>query len=88
MWAGTIAHKDLLGVGREESWVSHGLEHEISAIYDIPYGQGFAIVFPSWIRHAAHNNPNRFVQFAVRVFVMLPILWKTQILLLKKALKH
>lgn len=67
MWAGSIAHNGILGVGRKESWVSHGLEHELSAIYDIPHGQGLAIVFPAWIKTVWKENPTRFVQFAIRV---------------------
>lgn len=68
MWAGSVAHNGILGVGRIESWQSHGLEHELSAIYDIPHGQGLAIVFPAWIKTVYRTNPSRFVQFAVRVF--------------------
>jgi hypothetical protein len=34
MWAGTMAHNDVCGVGREEDWTSHGIEHELSAIDD------------------------------------------------------
>lgn len=68
MWAGTVAHNDLLGRGREEDWASHNIEHEISGIYDIAHGAGLAIVFPAWMKHVYKNNVNRFVQFAVRVW--------------------
>ena len=47
MWEGNIAHNGLLGVGRVEDWASHGIEHEISAIYDVAHGAGLAIVFPA-----------------------------------------
>ena len=40
MWAGSVAHNGILGVGRNQSWASHGLEVEASAVYDIPHGQG------------------------------------------------
>ena len=33
MWAGTLAHNDVCGVGREQDWASHNLEHELSALY-------------------------------------------------------
>jgi len=68
MWAGTIAHNDLLGMGREQDWASHDIEHELSALYDIAHGAGLAIVFPAWMKYVYKHNPNRFVQFAVRVF--------------------
>ena len=68
LWAGSVAHNDMLGVGRKQSWVSHGLEHELSAIYDIAHGQGLAIIFPAWMKTVYAQNTARFVQFATRVW--------------------
>ncbi|HPC26273.1 MAG TPA: iron-containing alcohol dehydrogenase, partial [Paludibacteraceae bacterium] len=31
MWAGMVAHNDICGVGREQDWATHGMEHELSA---------------------------------------------------------
>lgn len=68
MWAGTVAHSGILGMGREEDWASHSIEHQLSAIYDIPHGAGLSIVFPAWIKYVYRDNISRFVQWAVRVF--------------------
>jgi alcohol dehydrogenase YqhD (iron-dependent ADH family) len=68
MLAGTIAHNDILGIGRIGDWGSHDIEHEISAIYDIAHGAGLAIVFPAWMKYVYKHNVNRFVQFANRVW--------------------
>ncbi len=68
MWGGTVAHNGLLGKGRQEDWASHGIEHELSGIYDIAHGAGLAILFPAWMKYVHKTNLNRFVQFAVRVF--------------------
>lgn len=68
MWAGTLAHNDILGVGRSEDWASHNIEHELSALYDIAHGAGLAIVFPAWMKYVYKQDLDRFVQFAVRVF--------------------
>lgn len=68
MWAGTIAHNDLLSTGRIGDWASHRIEHELSAIYDIAHGAGLAIIFPAWMKYVYKHNINRFVQFAVRVW--------------------
>lgn len=68
MWAGTVAHNDLLGTGREEDWASHGIEHEISGMYDIAHGAGLAIVFPAWMKYVYKHDLNRFLQFATRVW--------------------
>ncbi len=68
MWAGTVAHNNLLNTGRIGDWGSHQIEHELSAIYDIAHGAGLAIVFPAWMKYVYHADLSRFVQFAVRVF--------------------
>jgi alcohol dehydrogenase YqhD (iron-dependent ADH family) len=68
MWAGTIAHNDLLGTGRIADWASHRIEHELSAQYDVTHGAGLAVIFPAWMRHVYSRAPERFVQFATRVW--------------------
>ncbi|WP_069997317.1 iron-containing alcohol dehydrogenase [Cellulosilyticum sp. I15G10I2] len=67
MWAGTIAHNNLLNTGRIGDWASHDIEHEISGIYDIAHGAGLSIVFPAWMKYVYNENQDRFVQFATRV---------------------
>jgi hypothetical protein len=68
MWAGTIAHNDMLSCGRIGDWASHEIEHELSAIYDIYHGEGLSIVFPAWMRYCWKTDPPRFIQFFRRVF--------------------
>jgi alcohol dehydrogenase len=68
MWAGSVAHNDLLGTGRGGDWSSHAIEHELSAVYDITHGAGLAIVLPAWARYVHGFALDRFVQFAVRVW--------------------
>ncbi len=68
MWAGTIAHNGSLGVGRQEDWGSHNIEHELSALYDVAHGAGLSVVMPNWIKYVMDTNVMRFAQFAVRVW--------------------
>lgn len=68
MWAGTIAHNDLLGTGRSGDWGSHDIEHEISGIYDVAHGAGLSVVFPAWMKYVYKHDINRFAQFASRVW--------------------
>jgi alcohol dehydrogenase YqhD (iron-dependent ADH family) len=68
MWAGTVAHNNLLNTGRDGDWGSHDIEHELSGIYDIPHGAGLAAVFPAWMKYVLKHDIARFVQFAVRVW--------------------
>lgn len=68
MWAGTMAHNNVCGVGREQDWNSHGLEHELSGLYDCAHGAGLAVMMPAWMDFVMSHNVMRFAQMAVRVF--------------------
>ncbi len=70
--AGTVAHNNLLGVGREQSWACHALEHELSAVYDVPHGGGLAVVVPPYMEAVASANPGIFVQWAANVMDVTP----------------
>ena len=66
-FGGTIAHNDILGLGRAQDWACHDMEHELSAIYDIAHGAGLAVLTPAWMQYVYKTNINMFVQFAVNV---------------------
>lgn len=68
MWLATVSHNGMLDAGRITDWASHRIEHEISAFYDITHGAGMAIIFPAWMKYVKHENMDRFVQLATRVF--------------------
>lgn len=68
MWAGTVAHNDIVGVGRNQDWNSHGIEHELSGLYDCAHGAGLAVIMPSWMEFVMHHNVMRFAQAAVRIW--------------------
>ena len=68
MWAGMVAHNNIVGVGRQQDWNSHGIEHELSALYDCAHGAGLAVIMPSWMEFVYKHNVMRFCQMATRVF--------------------
>ncbi|MBQ8123865.1 MAG: iron-containing alcohol dehydrogenase [Ruminococcus sp.] len=68
MWAGTVAHTNIVGVGREQDWNSHGIEHELSALYDCAHGAGLAVIMPAWMEFVCSHNVLRMAQAAVRVW--------------------
>jgi alcohol dehydrogenase YqhD (iron-dependent ADH family) len=73
MLCGTYAlNGGMISVGMQNDWASHGIEHEISAIYDIAHGAGLAIVFPNWMKYVYRERIDRFVQYAVRVWGIDP----------------
>ena len=68
MWAGTVAHTNIVGVGREQDWNSHGIEHELSALYDCAHGAGLAVIMPAWMEYVCQHDVMRFAQIAVRLW--------------------
>lgn len=67
MWCGTLAHNGICGTGRQEDWVSHFMEHELSAVYGVTHGAGLAVMTPAWMTFMATHNPKKGAQFARRV---------------------
>ena len=67
MWAGTLAHNNICGVGREQDWASHHIQHRIGAKYDSAHGAGLATVFPAWAKYVYKHDVPRFVRFATKV---------------------
>jgi hypothetical protein len=72
MWTGSIAHNNLLDTGRIGDWASHGIEHELSGIYDVAHGAGLTVIFPAWMNYVYQHDLERFAQFAVRVWDVDP----------------
>jgi len=65
MWAGSVSHNDMTGVGTEFFMVCHQIEHELSGMFEtVAHGAGLAIVFPAWAKYIYRYNPGRFADFA------------------------
>ena len=72
--AGTFAHCGFFGLGHEEDWACHGMEHALSGWVDtITHGAGLAILTPAWVRYVWSEDPERFVRFAERVMGVTPM---------------
>lgn len=69
MWAGSLSHNNLTGVGRDFFMQVHQMEHELSGMYpQISHGAGLAALFSTWARYVCPYNVSRFAQLAVRVW--------------------
>ena len=68
MWAGMVAHNNIVGVGRSQDWTSHQIEHELSALYDCAHGAGLAVTMPAVFTYNLQHDVMRFAQIAVRVW--------------------
>jgi alcohol dehydrogenase YqhD (iron-dependent ADH family) len=72
LYCGTMALNGTLSMGMIGDWGTHGIEHAVSAIYDIPHGGGLAIIFPNWIRYNLDKTTPKMKQLAIRVFDVDP----------------
>ncbi len=69
MWAGSLSHNGLTGIGRDFFMQVHQLEHELSGMYPrIAHGAGLSALFASWARFVCPSWPERFAQYASRVW--------------------
>lgn len=66
----TYGCNGILSLGNSSSgWPCHGIEHALSAYYDITHGEGLAIITPRWMRHIlCDNTVDRFVKYGINVF--------------------
>ena len=77
----TYGCNDILSLGNSSSgWPCHGIEHALSAYYDITHGEGLAIITPRWMQHIlSEKTLGRFVKYGVNVFGIDPSLDKWEI---------
>lgn len=68
MWAGTIAHNDLLSTGRIGDWASHFIETELGGIYNSNHGAGLAVIMTAWMKYVYKRNLKKFLQYSERVW--------------------
>ena len=66
----TYGCNGILSLGNSPSgWPCHGIEHALSAYYDITHGEGLAIITPRWMKHIlSEKTIGRFVKYGINVF--------------------
>ncbi len=69
LWAGSLALNGLTLTGKKTGdWATHGIEHEVSAIYDLTHGAGLAIIHPEWMKYVLNEETApKFAQMARNV---------------------
>ena len=70
MFCCTLGCNGILALGNSASgWPMHGIEHALSAYYDITHGWGLAIITPRWMQHIlSERTLTRFVKYGINVF--------------------
>ena len=66
----TYGCNGILSLGNSPSgWPCHGIEHALSAYYDITHGEGLAIITPRWMKYIlSEKTLDRFVKYGINVF--------------------
>ena len=67
-WASIVALNGWVQAGVDMVPPVHMIEHALSAHHDITHGAGLAVINPGWMRFSAKARPDRFAQFAQRIF--------------------
>jgi alcohol dehydrogenase YqhD (iron-dependent ADH family) len=68
MWASSLSHNGLTGVGRNYKMVVHALGHAVSGTYDfVHHAAGLSILFPAWAKLAYHSAVDKFAEVAYQV---------------------
>ncbi len=77
----TYGCNGILALGNSMSgWPCHGIEHALSAYYDITHGEGLAIITPRWMKHILNEKTvDRFAKYGINVFGIDPSLGKFEI---------
>jgi len=68
MWAGSVSHNGLTGLGQPMDFAVHQFGQQLSARYDLPHGESLSAVWTSWARYVYKEDIRRFAQYARNVW--------------------
>lgn len=68
MWAGSLSHNELTGLGGKKDFAPHQLGHELSAKFDAAHGASLSTIWGAWATYTRQTNPERFARFGKNVW--------------------
>ena len=68
MWAGSLSHNGLTGLGRTMDFSVHALAAELGGRFDAIHGATLTTMWGSWARYCLNVNPERFLRYAKNVW--------------------
>lgn len=68
MWAGSLSHNELTGLGGKKDFAPHQLGHELSAKFDAAHGASLSAIWGAWAAYTRETNPARFARFGKNVW--------------------
>ena len=74
MLASTLAMNGLVGVGHDQNWVTHMLEHAVSAVWPhVAHGAGMACLMPCYLKLIAeHDGSGKLARFGTDILGVKP----------------
>lgn len=68
MWAGSLSHNGITGLGQVKDFSVHQLGHELSGMFDIPHGESLSTMWGAWARHVMEADIPRFAKYAREIW--------------------
>lgn len=68
MWAGSLSHNGITGLGQDKDFSVHQLGHELSGMFDIPHGESLSAMWSSWARYVMETDIPRFAKYAREIW--------------------
>ena len=68
MWAGSLSHNNLTGLGGGREFAVHQLGHELSAMFDVAHGASLSAMWGHWARYVMDKDIKRFIRYANNVW--------------------
>ena len=68
MWAGSLSHNGLTGLGGSKDFSTHQLGHTLGEKFDVYHGESLSAVWGSWARYVCSTDPARFARLAKNVW--------------------
>lgn len=70
MWAGSLSHNNLTGLGAEKEFAVHQLGHELSGRFGVAHGESLSAMWPAWALYVYKEDPARFARYTCNVWRM------------------
>lgn len=68
MWAGSLSHNNLTGLGGVKDFSVHQFGHELSGMFDVAHGASLSVMWPQWARYVVDTDPARFAHYGEAVW--------------------
>ncbi|MBI9098265.1 MAG: iron-containing alcohol dehydrogenase [Spirochaetaceae bacterium] len=68
MWCSTNALNGILGCGVDQDWATHGIGHEMTALYGIDHARTLAVIMPGLLSFLRKQKEEKLLQYGERIW--------------------